>query len=117
MNRTILIAAGLAATASLAAAQDFPERELLGVIMWAAGGATDVVARAVTPAAQEALGRPIVLLNRAGAAGAISTTYVHSAPADGYTLLYGAENPQLHGITGLSELDYRDFYPVNILGR
>lgn len=117
LSRHLLAAAGLVAAATVASAQDYPEREVLGVIMWGAGGATDVVARAVTPATQEALGQPIVLLNRAGAAGAISTTYVHSAPADGYTVLYGAENPQLHGITGLSEIDYSDFYPINILGR
>ncbi len=117
LNRSLIIAAGLAVTASVASAQTYPEREILGVIMWGAGGATDVVARAVTPAAQEALGQSIVMLNRAGAAGAISTTYVHSAPADGYTVLFGAENPQLHGITGLSEIDYRNFHPLNILGR
>ncbi len=110
-------AAALSLLATVATAQDFPERELLGVIMWGAGGATDVVARGVTPAVEEVLGQPIVMLNKAGAAGAISVAYVNAAPADGYTLLYGAENPQLHGVMGLSELDYSSFYPVNILGR
>ncbi|MEZ5866793.1 MAG: tripartite tricarboxylate transporter substrate-binding protein [Geminicoccaceae bacterium] len=110
-------AAALSLMAGVATAQDFPERELLGVIMWGAGGATDVVARGVTPAVEEVLGKPIVMLNKSGAAGAISVAYVNAAPADGYTLLYGAENPQLHGVMGLSELDYRNFYPVNVLGR
>lgn len=117
MIRTALIVAGLSLAATAAIAQDFPQRDLNGVIMWGAGGATDVVARAITPAAEQALGRSIVLVNRAGASGAIATTQVYSAPADGYTLLYGAENPQLYGVMGLSELDYRNFYPVNILGR
>ncbi|QJR18910.1 Bug family tripartite tricarboxylate transporter substrate binding protein [Pelagibacterium halotolerans] len=116
-KKVLMTAAAMSLVAGAASAQDFPERELLGVIMWGAGGATDVVARAVTPAAEEALGGSIVMLNRAGASGAIATTYVATAPADGYTLLYGAENPQLYGVTGLSELDYADFYPVNILGR
>ncbi|SOE17196.1 tripartite-type tricarboxylate transporter receptor subunit TctC [Hoeflea halophila] len=98
-------------------AADFPERELLGVVMWGAGGATDTVARAVNPAAEEALGKPIVVLNKSGGAGAISTAYVNAAPSDGYTFLYGAENPQLHPVMGVSELDYSSFYPVNILGR
>ncbi|WP_099867594.1 tripartite tricarboxylate transporter substrate binding protein [Pararhizobium haloflavum] len=117
MIRTLILAGALATTATVAAAQDYPERELLGVIMWGAGGATDVVARAVTPAAEEALGTSIVMLNKAGAAGALSTNYVQAAPSDGYTVLYGAENPQLHGVMGMSEIDYDDFYPVNILGR
>jgi tripartite-type tricarboxylate transporter receptor subunit TctC len=95
----------------------YPERELLGVIMWGAGGATDVVARGVTPHAEAALGKKIVMLNKSGGAGAISTAYVNAAPSDGYTLLYGAENPQLHGVLALSQLDYSSFYPVNILGR
>lgn len=96
---------------------EYPEREVLGVVMWGAGGATDTVARAVNPAAEEALGQPIVVLNKSGGAGAISTAFVSAAPGDGYTLLYGAENPQLHGVMGVSDIDYDDFYPVNILGR
>lgn len=98
-------------------AADYPERELLGVVMWGAGGATDTVARAINPAAEEALGKTIVVLNKSGGAGAISTAYVNAAPADGYTFLYGAENPQLHPIMGVADLDYSDFYPINILGR
>jgi tripartite-type tricarboxylate transporter receptor subunit TctC len=98
-------------------AQGYPEREVLGVVMWGAGGATDTVARAVNPAAEEALGKPIVVLNKSGGAGAISTAFVNAAPSDGYTFLYGAENPQLHPIMGVSDLDYSSFYPVNILGR
>ncbi|TCO68887.1 tripartite tricarboxylate transporter substrate binding protein [Rhodovulum euryhalinum] len=111
---TTAMAAALLATGALA---EYPEREVLGVVMWGAGGATDTVARAVNPAAEAALGKPIVVLNKSGGAGAISTAFVNAAPADGYTLLYGAENPQLHGVMGVSQLDYDAFYPVNILGR
>lgn len=98
-------------------AGEYPERELLGVVMWGAGGATDTVARAVNPAAEKALGKKIVVLNKSGGAGAISTAYVNAAPSDGYTILYGAENPQLHPVMGVSKLDYSSFFPVNILGR
>jgi tripartite-type tricarboxylate transporter receptor subunit TctC len=113
----VVAPAALALFSAAAAAQTFPERELSGVIMWGAGGATDVVARAVTPLAEEALGKKIVLQNKPGGAGAISTNFVNQQPSDGYTLLIGAENPQLHGVMGLSELDYAKFYPVNIIGR
>jgi tripartite-type tricarboxylate transporter receptor subunit TctC len=113
--RNLLAAVGLAVAA--AATHAFPDRELSGIIMWGAGGATDVVARAVTPPAEEALGKKIVLQNKAGGAGAISTNYVNQQASDGYTLLFGAENPQLHGVMGLGELDYAKFYPVNIIGR
>ena len=120
LRRTLLATAAAAALmlgTGIAQAQTFPERELLGVVMWGAGGATDVVARAVNPGAEAALGKTIVVLNKAGGAGAISTAYVNSAPSDGYTILYGAENPQLHPVMGVSDLDYDAFFPVNILGR
>ncbi|WP_413203978.1 Bug family tripartite tricarboxylate transporter substrate binding protein [Rhodospirillum sp. A1_3_36] len=110
-------ATALVLMTGLSQAGDYPERELLGVVMWGAGGATDTVARSVNPAAEEALGKPIVVLNKSGGAGAISMAYVNAAPADGYTILYGAENPQLHPVMGVSDLDYSGFYPVNILGR
>ena len=117
IRRLISVASAVALSAGMATAADFPERELLGVVMWGAGGATDTVARAVNPAAEEALGKPIVVLNKSGGAGAISTAYVNAAPADGYTFLYGAENPQLHPVMDVGQLDYSHFYPVNILGR
>jgi tripartite-type tricarboxylate transporter receptor subunit TctC len=116
IKKMLVATAVLGLTAGVAAAE-FPERELLGVVMWGAGGATDVVARAVNPGAEAALGKPIVVLNKAGGVGAIATAYVQAAPADGYTFLYGAENPQLHGVMGIGQLDYSNFYPVNILGR
>jgi len=115
--RKLLAAAAVAMTAGAAAAASFPDRELSGVIMWGAGGATDVVARAVTPHAEQALGKKIVLVNKSGGTGAISTNYVNNAPADGYTLLYGAENPQLHQVLSIADFGYEKFYPVNILGR
>jgi tripartite-type tricarboxylate transporter receptor subunit TctC len=117
IRKLIGAASALLMMTAAATAQQFPERELLGVVMWGAGGATDVVARAVNPAAEAALGKSIVVLNKSGGAGAISTAYVNAAPSDGYTFLYGAENPQLHPIMGVSKLDYGSFYPVNILGR
>lgn len=96
-------------------AADYPQRDIQGIIMWGAGGGTDTVVRAVTPLAEPILGKQIVLVNKPGGTGAISTQYVYSKPSDGYTLLFGAENPQLYGVLKLSKLDYKDFYPVNIL--
>ena len=107
------LSVSLAAGAGMAA--DFPEKDLQGAIMWGAGGATDNVARAITPLAEKHLGQQIVLVNKPGGTGAISTQYVFSRPSDGYTLLYGAENPQLHKVLKLSQIDYAEFYPINVL--
>ena len=94
---------------SPAYAADYPQKDLQGVIMWGAGGATDNVTRAITPNVEPFLEKQIVLINKPGGTGSISTQYVHSRPSDGYTLLFGAENPQVHRILKLSEMDYKDF--------
>ena len=60
-------------------------------------------------------GKQIVLVNKPGGAGAVSTQYVYSQPADGYTLLYGAYNPELHGVLKVADLSYDEFYPIVIL--
>lgn len=95
----------------------YPTRNIQGIIMWGAGGATDTMSRAITPYVEPLLGKDIILINRSGGAGAISTKYVRNKKSDGYTLLYGAENPQLHGVLGLSPISYSEFYAVNILAR
>lgn len=96
-------------------AANYPQRDIQGIIMWGAGGATDTVVRAITPIVEPLLGKQLILVNKPGGTGAISTQYVYSRPSDGYTLLFGAENPQLYGVLKLSKLDYKDFYPVNVL--
>jgi tripartite-type tricarboxylate transporter receptor subunit TctC len=116
-RRQWLAAAALALFSTVGSAQTFPDRELSGVIQWGAGGATDVVSRALAPVAEEALGKKIVLQNKPGGVGAIATNFVFQQPSDGYTLLFGAENPQLHPVLAISELDYSKFFPVNIVAR
>jgi tripartite-type tricarboxylate transporter receptor subunit TctC len=58
-----------------------------------------------------------VLQNKPGGVGAIATNFVFQQASDGHTRLVGAENPQLHPVLGISELDYGKFYPVNIIAR
>lgn len=119
MKRCVFLLVVLLCGFTLVSAQaaDYPKKDLQGVIMWGAGGATDNVTRAITPLVEPFLEKQIVLINKPGGTGAISTQYVYSTPSDGYTLLFGAENPQVHRILELSKMDYKDFYPVNILGR
>ncbi|MCZ4354740.1 tripartite tricarboxylate transporter substrate binding protein [Roseovarius aestuarii] len=100
-----------------ATAQDFPSKEIQGIIQWGAGGSTDTVMRSVTPHAEEALGATIVMQNMTGGVGAIALNHVTSAKADGYTLLMGAENPLLYKVMGLGNKDYTDFIPLILLAR
>jgi tripartite-type tricarboxylate transporter receptor subunit TctC len=103
----------LSAATSVFAA--YPEKNIQGYIMWGAGGALDNVSRAATPTASEYLGKTIVMQNRTGATGAIATTAVANLPADGYSVLFGAENPNLYKVTDISQIDYDQFDPVVLL--
>jgi tripartite-type tricarboxylate transporter receptor subunit TctC len=107
-------ALGLTAMPVLA---DYPEKEIQGIIQWGAGGSTDTVMRAVTPHAEAALGGTIVMQNVTGGVGAIALNQVFNGEADGYTILFGAENPLLYKVMGLGDKDYSDFTPINILAR
>jgi len=107
---TSLFLAVSAAPASFAAA--YPEKNLTGFISFGAGGGTDNLSRAVTPFAEKHLGKTIVLSNKPGAVGAVAHTLVCNSPADGYTMLYQAENPSLYKILGLSSKDWDDVEPI-----
>lgn len=113
--KIFLLSLALALLSSVSFAA-YPEKEIQGTIQWGAGGATDVVSRAIAPLAEAYLGKKIVLVNRPGATGVIGMTYVYNQPADGYNLLFGAENPSMYKVLGLAEIDYSDFEPIIIIG-
>lgn len=98
-------------------AQDFPKKDLNGIIQWGAGGETDNVSRALTPLVEKYLGKTIILQNKPGATGALAAQNVLLLPPDGYHLLFGAENPQLYKVLELADFDYADFYCINLLAR
>ncbi|KEA65792.1 Tricarboxylate transport protein TctC [Marinobacterium lacunae] len=112
-----IITALAALTLSATAAAEFPDKDLQGIIQWGAGGSTDTVMRSVTPHAEDILGRDIIMTNKTGGVGAIATKYVNAMKADGYTLLMGAENPQMYKVLGLADIDYGDMIPINVLAR
>lgn len=96
---------------------EYPKSRIEGIIAWGAGGVTDSVARAITPIVEKSLGQSIIMVNKTGGSGAIATEYVNSKPADGYTILFHAENPQQYKIFDLSKLDYDDFDIINVLAK
>jgi tripartite-type tricarboxylate transporter receptor subunit TctC len=75
--------------AGAAYAQDYPTKPVRMIVPFAPGGASDVVARILTPGLVKELGQQVLVDNRAGASGNIGVEVAARAPADGYTILLG----------------------------
>lgn len=90
----------LPAAPALAQVAGYPSSTVTMVIPWAAGGATDVVGRAVAQRLSEKWGKPVVIDNRAGSSGVIGARYVARAKPDGLTLLFSlsslVQSPHLY---------------------
>ena len=101
-------------------AQQYPQRPVRVIVPYAAGGASDIVARLVaTPMSQE-LGQSLFVDNRGGGASMIGTQGIATAQPDGYTIgvidTAFTINPSLFG----AKLPYdtkRDFVPISLLAR
>jgi len=114
-----LIAASLALLASLASAQDYPNRTVRIIVPSAPGGGYDVIGRLLAERLSPDLGQAFVVENRPGGGTLVGTQAVAAAAPDGYTLLIGglanmAFNPGLH-----KEVRYdpvKDFVPVAMVG-
>ncbi|MPZ42985.1 MAG: tripartite tricarboxylate transporter substrate binding protein [Betaproteobacteria bacterium] len=118
---TLLSAAGaaLGLTAALCPAQEYPVKPVRMIIPYPPGGGTDFFARTLGAKLSEAFGQPVVMENRAGAAGVIGADAAAKAAPDGYTIFIGqasnlAINPHL--MTKLPYDPLRDFSPVSLVG-
>ena len=110
------VAAGaLALSCGCALAQQYPAKPVRFVVGFPAGGATDVVARAISQNLSEALGQSVIVDNRAGAASNIAAEHVATSPKDGHTIFMGtvslAINPTLYKKLPYDAL--RDFAAVS----
>ncbi len=123
-NRRLLTlgAAALLAAAALPAAGQtaaWPNKPVRLVVGFAAGGGTDVMARAVAQSLGEALGQAVIVDNKPGASGNVSASEVARAAPDGYTFLVAptsveTANPSLFKSNLLPS---RDLTPVMGIGR
>ncbi|WP_313622256.1 tripartite tricarboxylate transporter substrate binding protein [Achromobacter sp.] len=111
------LACAAALIAGTAHADTYPSKPVSMIVPYPAGGATDVVARAVAERLTQAWGQTVIVENRAGAGTTIGASTVARARGDGYTLFM---TTSAHTISGhlYSKLNYdpvKDFAPITLV--
>ena len=91
----LVLAFCYAAPLTHAAEPAYPSKAIRVVVPSAIGGAADMLARYLGDRLEASLGVPVVIENRSGASGLIGTEIAARAPADGYTILFGATHSQI----------------------
>lgn len=93
-------------------AADFPTREVQIIVPWAAGGATDLIFRALAAPTEQYLGQAIIVVNRPGGGGAVGYTEAARAAPDGYTLVSAITPLTILPHQVKTTFTYKSFQPV-----
>ena len=112
------LAAALASPVASWGQSTWPTKAVRIVVPFAAGGTTDILARALAPELQKAFGQPFVIDNKPGAGGNHGAAEVAKAPADGYTLLMGTVGTHAINAALYPKMPFdhvKDFVPVTLV--
>jgi len=90
IGASMVVAAGVAGAAEKAATDNYPNKPIRMIVGYPAGGANDLVARAIGQEMSKELGQQVVIENVSGAAGTIGAANAARAAGDGYTLFMAA---------------------------
>jgi tripartite-type tricarboxylate transporter receptor subunit TctC len=117
--RWLLLAWGLAATlvTGVALAQTYPSKPVRLVVTYPPAGSSDLMARILAERLAELWGQPVIVENKAGAAGSIGMEYASHQPADGSSFVIANLGPAVINPI-LSKVPYdveRDFVPVSLI--
>lgn len=113
-----LMVAALPVSAQQAA--NFPSKPITFVVPFAAGSATDLIARALGQAVTQSTGQSVIVENKGGASGMIAAQAAARAPADGYTVLITTNTTHAANEHLYKKLPYdpvKDFVPLSGLGK
>lgn len=119
--RTLFACAAMAVLAAAGTAQaqsEFPNKPIHFIVGFAAGGGNDLFARLVTQKLQQDTGWTVVVENKPGAGGRISSQLVANSPPDGYTILVGASGQMAVATAIYPKLAYhatKSFIPLNMI--
>jgi tripartite-type tricarboxylate transporter receptor subunit TctC len=100
------------------ASAEYPDRPIRLVVPYPPGGLVDIMARTIQEPLSGVLGQPVIVENRAGAAGAVASRSVAQSPPDGYSLIFsnngpGALVPLVQADAGYDPIG--DFAPVSLV--
>jgi len=120
LRRRSLVVLGLSAAATPWARGQgaWPTKPVRIVVPFAAGGTTDILARALAPELAKALGQAFIIENKAGAGGNLGADIVAKSPPDGYTLLMGTVGTQAINPSLYPKMPYdaaKDFVPITLV--
>ena len=114
---TTLIGLAVLTTSGCRHRREYPNRPILLICPWAAGGGTDRVSRQVAALLEQKLDVPVNVINATGGAGVTGHTRGALAKPDGYTLtMVTVEINMLHW-RGLTNVSHHDYQPVGLLNR
>src|ERR1700742_2023661 len=116
----LAVAACAALAAPCPAGNHYPSRPVKLILPQPAGGAVDLIARALADRLAEQMGRPFIVENMPGANGSLAGGNVARSPSDGYTLMLAVDsnlviNPSLYHT--LTYDPFKDFVPISIIAR
>ena len=111
--------AALSVYAATASAQSYPSKPIKAIVPFAAGSATDQIARAFAAKISEILEQPVIVDNKAGVNGMLGADFVAKSAPDGYTILVGTNSTNAALKSLMKKLPYDQdtaFAPVAYLG-
>ena len=120
MRSRLFALAALGLVAAAAQAQNYPSKPIRAVVPFAAGSATDQVARSFTAEMTKTLGQPFIVENRPGVNGMLGAEAVAKSAPDGYTILVGTNSTNAALKSLMKSLPYDQdtaFAPVAFLGQ
>ena len=116
---TTIAALAIGAAAGSATAQDYPNKPIMAIVPFAAGGGTDTQARLWGEAMAPLIGQQVVIQNVAGAAGVIGTKQGIASDPDGYNVVFGVASTITINPFTVEAADYsplEDLQPVALIG-
>jgi tripartite-type tricarboxylate transporter receptor subunit TctC len=109
---SILVAVLVIAWAWPVLAADFPTKEVQIIVPWAAGGATDLIFRALAAPTEKYLGKAVIVVNRPGGGGAVGYTEAAQASSDGHILVSAITPLTILPHQVKTAFTYKSFDPV-----